>query len=189
MSDENLVQECLKYNCKSVTAAVVSYGAAQWNLIGKTLGFEEGQMTASTHVHPTPEGKLQALISSKEAELGEDPMKRKLLEICRDQKILALVAKKLHPTASDGSVSIVNNDGMTTVGQTVGETTAIEAPANNIGTTGIGTTTTAGETTAGAFTAVAATNSGLSANTGKELIYPSVAAIYANGNNADIVCM
>ena len=150
MSDdhESLLCRGLKHDFKSVESVVVSVGSDQWSLIGERLGYEVGQMNAMAFDKPIPAGKLQTIIRTKAAELGEDKTKRKLLEACHNQKILARVVTKLE-------------QGMAAAGAaTVGATTTIAATAGEILTTAV-------EATVDGTTAVAATASDLSTSTGK----------------------
>ena len=92
------------YDYKSVVDAVMKFGVDKWDLIAHELGMTHAEITSSTHARPSNPGKLQAIISIKRAELGDQELKKQLLEACGNipQPILGMVKQHLdsysHPT-------------------------------------------------------------------------------------------
>ena len=90
------------YDYESVVEAVMKYGVDKWDLIGNKLRMTDRQIRAATHDRPSHAGKLQAIISCKRGELGDQELIKQLLEACGKipQPILGMVKQHLdiHPT-------------------------------------------------------------------------------------------
>ena len=102
------------YDYRAVVDAVMKFGADQWSLIGNKLGMPYPQMTAATHEIPTAAGKLQAIISYKRNELGDQKLIKQLLEACDNipQPILGMVKQHLdtNPTGRGSTAMEATSD-------------------------------------------------------------------------------
>jgi hypothetical protein len=81
-SDSYYKSLAASYDYRSVVHAVLRAGAAKWNLIGKELGLERGEMEAATYNIPSHAGKLESLINMKANELGTNEVKWRLIKAC-----------------------------------------------------------------------------------------------------------
>ena len=112
------------YDYRAVVDAVMKFGVDKWDLIANELGMTNAQITAATHDRPSPEGKLQAVISTKRSELGDPELIKQLLEACGNipRPILGMVKQHLdtHPTSR-----------VSTAGEATSNTTGIIAINSN----------------------------------------------------------